>query len=51
MFRERAGEQSYEGWVNKFCARKYNSGFSQEMTRSVEEYLMEYGAGDTDRHL
>lgn len=51
MFRERTGEQSYEDWVSRFCARKYNSGFSREMTRSVEEYLMEYGAGDIDRHL
>lgn len=43
MFEERRGDQSYEEWMNKFCNRKYNSDFSREMTRSVEEYLKEYG--------
>lgn len=42
MFQERCGRQSYEEWVTKFCNRKYNSDFSREMTRSVEEYLKDY---------
>lgn len=33
---------SFEAWVQRFCERKYNSGFSREMSRSVEEYLKEY---------
>ncbi|MDO4313302.1 MAG: nitroreductase family protein [Eubacteriales bacterium] len=43
MFEERCGEQSYEEWMTKFCNRKYNSDFSREMTRSVEEFMKEYG--------
>lgn len=29
----------FEDWIGKFCARKYNSDFSGEMSRSVEKYL------------
>lgn len=43
MFRERAGEKGYDNWMAGFCGFKYNSDFSREMTRSVEEYLREYG--------
>ena len=28
-----------------FCDRKYDSGFSREMTRSVEEYLSSFRGG------
>ncbi len=42
MFANRCGEQSYEEWMKKFCSRKYNSDFSREMTRSVEEYLKQF---------
>lgn len=43
MFRKEYGErQSFEDWMTKFCNRKYNSDFSREMTRSVEEYLKDY---------
>ncbi|MFG6373377.1 MAG: nitroreductase family protein [Oscillospiraceae bacterium] len=35
-------EQSVEERFQAFCARKYNSGFSREMTRSVEEYLRDF---------
>lgn len=48
MFRERKGEQTYEDWMHKFCNFKYNSDFSREMTRSVEEYLKEYGISRTE---
>ena len=33
---------SYEEWMKAFCERKYNSGFSREMTRSVKEFLKQY---------
>lgn len=36
-----AGE-SYEEWIKAFCKRKYNSDFSREMTRSVEEALRQF---------
>ena len=43
MFQKEYGErQSFEDWMEKFCNRKYNSDFSKEMTRSVEEYLNDY---------
>ena len=43
MFAGRSGELGYDAWVRKFHDRKYDSGFSREMTRSVEEWLGEYG--------
>ena len=39
MFAPRCGERSFEDWMGAFCARKFNSEFSREMTRSVEQYL------------
>ena len=39
MFRSRCGVRTYEDWMGAFCERKFNSEFSREMTRSVEEYL------------
>ena len=33
------GGEDFEGWMQAFCARKYNSDFSVEMTESVREYL------------
>lgn len=38
-FKGRFGQKSYEDWCRAFCQRKYNSDFSREMSRSVEEYL------------
>ena len=43
MFRERTEGRSFEDFLRAFCARKYDSGFSREMSRSVGEYLREYG--------
>lgn len=37
-----AGVKDYEAWLTAFCKRKYDSDFSREMMRSVEEYLKEY---------
>lgn len=42
MFAGRCGGQTYDEWMEKFCNRKYDSDFSREMTRSVEEYLKQY---------
>ena len=42
MFRGRTGGQSFEGFLSAFCRRKYDSDFSREMSRSVEEYLRDF---------
>lgn len=42
LLRHNAGEQPYEAWLNAFWKRKYESDFSREMTRSVEEYLKQF---------
>lgn len=42
MFRGRMAGQNFDGWMDKFCKRKYNSDFSREMTRSVEKYLEQF---------
>lgn len=35
----KCGKQSFAEWMRAFCDRKYNSRFSNEMTRSVRRYL------------
>lgn len=42
MFADKCGQASYEDWCAAFCQRKYNSDFSKEMTRSVDEYLRQF---------
>ncbi len=42
MLSGKCGEKSYEDWLTAFCNRKYNSEFSDEMSRSVAEYLKQY---------
>ena len=42
LFKHKAGNQDYISWMKAFCARKYNSDFSVEMSRSVGEYLKEF---------
>lgn len=39
MLSPHAGARPYRDWLAAFCARKYNSEFSGEMTRSVRAYL------------
>lgn len=39
MLASHAGQRPYEEWLAAFCQRKYQSDFSREMSRSVEEYL------------
>lgn len=42
MFAPKAGQKTYEEWMQAFCSRKFNSDFSQEMTRSVDKYLEDF---------
>jgi len=42
LFSIRAEKKSYEDYMSAFCARKYNSDFSVEMSRSVGEYLKQF---------
>ena len=42
MFSVKAGVRSFEEWIQAFCKRKYNSDFSQEMTRSVQVFLEDF---------
>ena len=42
MFTDRSGARGYEDWMRAFCERKYNSDFSREMSRSVNEYLKDF---------
>ena len=43
MFAKKCGVRSYEDWIDAFHKRKYDSDFSREMTRSVEQYLGQFG--------
>jgi len=45
MFSPRCGERGFEDWMAAFCARKFNSDFSREMTRSVALYSQDYQQG------
>lgn len=42
LFAKKPGNQPYEEWITAFCQRKYNSEFSREMGRSVNEYLKQF---------
>lgn len=42
LFAPKAGARPYAEWMQAFCARKYNSDFSREMTRSVAAYLADF---------
>ncbi|MCR3956009.1 MAG: nitroreductase family protein [Gudongella sp.] len=44
MLKERANREDFDfdGYIEKFCSRKYMSGFSREMTRSGELYLKNF---------
>lgn len=39
MLAKDAGARGFDPWVSAFCARKYNSDFSREMSRSMAAYL------------
>lgn len=42
MLAANAAGRPYGAWLEAFCRRKYNAGFSREMTRSVAEFLKEF---------
>lgn len=42
MFAARTASRGFEGWMQAFCERKYNSDFARDMTRSVAEYLKDF---------
>lgn len=42
MWEERVALKGFDDYMRAFCARKYNSEFSREMTRSVGLYLSDY---------
>ena len=42
MLRYKAGQRTYQEWMQAFCDRKFNSDFSREMSRSVGEYLKQF---------
>lgn len=42
MFDKETKNKSFEEWSQAFCKRKYNSDFSREMSRSVQEYIKDY---------
>ena len=44
LFSIRTEKKPYEDYMKAFCARKYNSDFSVEMSRSVNEYLKQFKA-------
>ena len=43
LFSIRSEQKDYEDYMRAFCDRKYNSDFSVEMSRSVGEYLGQFG--------
>lgn len=43
MFSGKTGAQTYEKWMEAFWKRKYESDFSNEMNRSMEVYLKDFG--------
>ena len=42
MMAKNLGQRSFEDWVQAFCARKYNSDFSAEMSRSAAVWLEKF---------
>lgn len=50
MYRERAGRQGFDSWVNAFCQRKYNSRFSKEMSRSAKLWLAAFKPEQGETH-
>ena len=42
MFEYKTTSLGYEEWMKRFFNRKYNSDFSEEMSRSANKYLERY---------
>lgn len=47
MLEKKSPDGNYDAWIKAFCERKYNSGFSREMTRSVKAFLKQFAEGIT----
>ena len=47
LFAGKTGGEGFDAWMTAFCRRKYNSSFSREMTRSVNEYLASFDGDGT----
>lgn len=45
QLRQGLSEDEYTGWLDRFCQRKWNSAFSQEMSRSCRELLRAWCEG------
>lgn len=45
MFSGRTGPMGFEEWIRAFCARKYESGFSLEMSRSAQKWMEMFQKG------
>lgn len=43
LFSGKWSRENYAAGIDAFCRRKYNSDFSVEMSRSVREYLKDFG--------
>lgn len=46
MFAYKTGGAPFDEWMQRFCARKYDSAFAREMSRSVEACLAEFMDAD-----
>lgn len=46
MLLKNCSEDAYEDWLRAFHARKYDSDFAREMTRSVAAFFRQYERGD-----
>lgn len=42
MFANRAASNGFDAYMKAFCARKYDSDFSREMTRSTAKYIQQF---------
>ena len=42
MFAKRAASNGFDAYMKAFCARKYDSDFSREMTRSTAKYIRQF---------
>ncbi len=43
------GDMDFEEWMKRFCSRKYHSGFSLEMSRSIQAALDHFCGRDQNK--
>ena len=46
MLLKNCTEETFDHWLRAFHARKYDSDFAREMTRSVAAFLRQFERGD-----